>query len=184
MDKCKQLTILISCLSSILTSALLLLQLQAVIVLKIAQQQSHLRHLQNEAILSRNNALARYRSVRKRFALFTFKKMCKIVFFTPAWDFTSAFLTGVKSDRLKISLRLERVNNIRNLCGDQSEFTSLHCGLLKWNHACNHPLSLDLIVNIWKRKERQRKNKIYTAIEDFRIKSRHGEALLRVQGFY
>ena len=78
MDKCKQLTILISCLSSILTSALLLLELQAVIVLKIAQQQSHLRHLQNEAILSRNNALARYRSVRKRFALFTFKKMCKI----------------------------------------------------------------------------------------------------------
>ena len=77
MDKCKQLTILISCLSSILTSALLLLELQAVIVLKIAQQ-SHLRHLQNEAILSRNNALARYRSVRKRFALFTFKKMCKI----------------------------------------------------------------------------------------------------------
>ena len=40
MDERKQLIILISCLSSLLTSALLL-QLQAVIALKIAQQQSH-----------------------------------------------------------------------------------------------------------------------------------------------
>ena len=47
MDERKQLTILISCLLSILTSALLLLQLQEVVALKIAQQQSHLRHLQN-----------------------------------------------------------------------------------------------------------------------------------------
>ena len=88
-----------------------------------------------------------------------FKYFAIHVFFTPVWDFTSAFLTGVKSDRLDISLRLECVNNIRNLCGDQSEFTSLHCGLLKWNHTCNHPLSLDLVVNIWKRKERQRKKR-------------------------
>ena len=60
VDERKQLTILISCLSSILTRALLLLQLQAVIALKIDQQQSYLSHLQNQAILSRNNALARY----------------------------------------------------------------------------------------------------------------------------
>ena len=40
MDERKQLTMLISCLSSIWTSALLLLQLQAVIALKIAEQQS------------------------------------------------------------------------------------------------------------------------------------------------
>ena len=60
VDECKQLTILISCLSSILTSALLLLQLQGIIALKIDQQQSHLSQFQNEAILSRNNALTRY----------------------------------------------------------------------------------------------------------------------------
>ena len=60
VDERKQLTILISCLSSILTSALLLLQLQGIIALKIDQQQSHLSQFQNEAILSRNNALTRY----------------------------------------------------------------------------------------------------------------------------
>ena len=60
LDERKQ---LISCLSSILT--LLLLQLQAVIALMITQQQSHLCHLQNEAIMSRNNAVARYHSARK-----------------------------------------------------------------------------------------------------------------------
>ena len=64
-----------------------------------------------------------------------FKYFAIHVFFTLVWDFTSAFLTGVKSDRLEISLCLECVNNIRNLCGDQSEFTSLHCGLLKLCYA-------------------------------------------------
>ena len=41
MDEREQFTNLISCLSSTLTSALLLLQFQAVSTLKIAQQQSH-----------------------------------------------------------------------------------------------------------------------------------------------
>ena len=58
----KQLTALMSCLSSVLITTLLLLQLHAVAAIKIAQKQSHLWHLQNEAILSRNIALARYRS--------------------------------------------------------------------------------------------------------------------------
>jgi hypothetical protein len=66
MDERKQLSVLISCISSILTTALLLLQLHAVVALKIARQQSNLRHLQNEAIMSRNIALARYHSARKR----------------------------------------------------------------------------------------------------------------------
>ena len=54
MDERKQLTMLISCLSSIWTSALLLLQLQAVIALKIAQQQSSMNKgvLKNFAVLT------------------------------------------------------------------------------------------------------------------------------------
>ena len=63
-----------------------------------------------------------------------FKYFAIHIFFTPAWDFTAVFLPGVKSDLREISLRLERVNNIRSLYGDQSEFTSLHCRLPKWNH--------------------------------------------------
>ena len=69
-----------------------------------------------------------------------FKYFAIHVFFTPAWDFTSVFLTGVKSDQREISLCLELVNNIRSLYGDQGKFTSLHCRLPKWNHTCNHPL--------------------------------------------
>ena len=72
MDKCRQLTNLISCPSSILTGALLLLQLQAVIALKSAKQQNH---LPTKAIMSRNNAWARYQSARIRFKLFTVKKV-------------------------------------------------------------------------------------------------------------
>lgn len=48
MDERKQLTVLVSCLSSILTSALLLLQLQAILAQKILQQKNHLRHLQTK----------------------------------------------------------------------------------------------------------------------------------------
>ena len=69
-----------------------------------------------------------------------FKYFAIHMFFTPAWDFTSVFLTGVKSDQREISLCLELVNNIRSLYGDQGKFTSLHCRLPKWNHTCNHPL--------------------------------------------
>ena len=81
MDERRQLTILISCLSSILTSALLLLRLQAVIALKIAQQQSHLCHLQNGAIMSRNNALARYIQQEKGLQFSPSKRCCKIATF-------------------------------------------------------------------------------------------------------
>ena len=69
-----------------------------------------------------------------------FKYFAIHVFFTRAWDFTSAFLTGVISDRCEVSLHLERVNNIRSICGDRSKFNLLHCGLPKWNHTCNQPL--------------------------------------------
>ena len=58
-----------------------------------------------------------------------FKYFAIRVFFTLAWDFISVFLTRVKSDWREILLGLERVDNIRSLCGDRSEFTSLHCGL-------------------------------------------------------
>ena len=64
---------------------------------------------------------------------FSFRVMFKYfairVFFTLAWDFISVFLTRVKSDWREILLGLERVDNIRSLWGDRSEFTSLHSGL-------------------------------------------------------
>ena len=41
-----------------------------------------------------------------------FKYFAIHVFFTPAWDFTSVFLTGVKSDRREISLCLECVTTL------------------------------------------------------------------------
>ena len=71
-----------------------------------------------------------------------FKYFAIHVFFTPAWDFTSVFLTGVKSDRREVLLCRERVNNTRSLCWDRGEFASLHYGLPKWNHTCNHPLTM------------------------------------------
>ena len=62
----KQLTVLMPCLSGVLTSTLLLLQLHGVLLMKAVQQQRHLKHLYNEAVLSRNAALSRYHRIRKR----------------------------------------------------------------------------------------------------------------------
>ena len=56
----KQLTVLLSCLSIVLSASLLLLQLQGILFLKLIQQQRYLQRLQSEAITSRNTALARY----------------------------------------------------------------------------------------------------------------------------
>ena len=61
------------------------------------------------------------------------------VFFTPAYDFTSVYLTGVKLDRSKLSLHFFRVTNIWSLWKDRSVFTSLHFGEVKWKHTCNNP---------------------------------------------
>ena len=59
MSSNKRLTALLSCLSSVLTTTLLLLQIYGVLIIKIAQQQRQLQHLRNEAIMSRNTARSR-----------------------------------------------------------------------------------------------------------------------------
>ena len=53
-----------------------------------------------------------------------FKYFAIHVFFTPAWDFTSVFLTGVKSDRREISLCLERVTTLGLYV--ETEVSSIH----------------------------------------------------------
>ena len=65
----KQLTVLMSCLSGILTATLLLLQLHGILLMKVVQQQRHLQHFRDEAILSRNSALTRYRRAKQRFVI-------------------------------------------------------------------------------------------------------------------
>jgi len=65
-ERKKQLTVLLSTLSGVLTSTLLLLQFHGILLMKVIQQQRHLQHLRNEAILSRNLALSRYHRIRKR----------------------------------------------------------------------------------------------------------------------
>ena len=69
MSSNKRLTALLSCLSCVLTTTLLLLQLYGVLIIKIAQQQRQLQHLRNEAIMSRNTARSRYRRARLRLVL-------------------------------------------------------------------------------------------------------------------
>ena len=56
----KKLAVLFSCLSSVLTTTVLLLQLYGVLLIKITQQQRRLNYLRKEAIMSKNVALARY----------------------------------------------------------------------------------------------------------------------------
>ena len=62
----KQLTVLLSCLSAVLTTSLLLLQLNGLLLMNVIQQQRHLQRLQSEAITSRNAALTRYRLTKLR----------------------------------------------------------------------------------------------------------------------
>ena len=71
VDK-KQLTVLLSCLSIVLSASLLLLQLQGILFLKLIQQQRYLQRLQSEAITSRNTALARYRITKRRYTVLIF----------------------------------------------------------------------------------------------------------------
>ena len=66
MEKGKQLTVLLSCLSETITTCLILLQLHGILLLKIIQQKKQLQQLHSEAVISRNLALARYHRLRKR----------------------------------------------------------------------------------------------------------------------
>ena len=135
MDEREQFTNLISCLLSTLTSALLLLQLQAVSALTIAQKQSHSfnRSISFETLSARfckysielDTCLALPYNVDVfKYTWYTcFSRQCEISL--------AIILTWVKSHRREISLRLERVNNITSLCGDRNEFTSLRIAEVK-----------------------------------------------------
>ena len=198
MDEREQFTNLISCLSSTLTSALLLLQLQAVSALKIAQQQSHSfnRSISFETLSPRfcnysielDTCLALPYNVMfsnivektiktiffsqpslsaqhttKRIQKKTFSKKWKTfhktyiklqfyfslrlmfkyfvihVFFTPGWDFTSCHfdMSEIAPAWNFTSLRTCKQQGAYV----ETEMNSLHCGLPKWHHTCNHPLS-------------------------------------------
>ena len=63
----KQIAVIISFLSTILTSLILLFQLHGIILVKLLQQQRTLQHLGNEALHSRNIALARYKRAKIRY---------------------------------------------------------------------------------------------------------------------
>ena len=65
---------------------------------------------------------------------------CDTRVFHACMRFHFCLFDRVKSDRCEISFRLERVNNIRSICGYRSKCNLFHCGLPKWNHTCNHPL--------------------------------------------
>ena len=66
----KQLRVLLSCLSIVLSASLLLLQLQGILFLKLIQQQRYLQRLQSEAITSTNTA--RYRITKRRYTVLIF----------------------------------------------------------------------------------------------------------------
>lgn len=67
--KKRQLTVLLSSLSSILTTVLTLFQLHGVLVMKLMEHRRHLQHLHGEAVVAKNIALCRYRAAKRRFVI-------------------------------------------------------------------------------------------------------------------